>query len=358
MRTVEMRKERWRDLYRADGKTKVLYQISCKEAETLQAPPLWPEYKKERIEWAWNRYLLDLKKAEWLEDDTVPCISMVSGTEIYAEAFGARVHRPDDNMPFAIPFLFSPQEAQKVKVPRLEDTSLMRLFEMADELKRRGGDEAIFKLPDVQSPMDVVAQLWDKTDLFPNMIEEPEVVKELAEKVKQLQIHFFDEWFKRYGTAYISHCPDYYMEGGITMSIDEIGNVSAAMYEEFFKQEIIELANRYGGIGIHCCADAKHQWKYIREVPGLRMLNLYQPVPVLEESYPYFKDVTAMWPGNLEHNVAQRLTNKKKEAYPLGSRLVITEYAETKEEAIRLADRLKAEYDTDRAPHMIPRIVL
>ena len=139
------------------------------------------------------------------------------------------------------------------------------------------------------------------------------------------------------------------------MSIDEIGNVSAAMYEEFFEQEIIELADRYGGIGIHCCADAKHQWKFIKEVPGLRMLNLYQPEPVLDESYPYFKDVTAMWPANLEHNVAQRLHNKRKEAYPEGSRLVIVEYADSKEDAIRLADRLKTEYDADRAPHMVWR---
>jgi len=141
MRTVEMRKERWRDLYRADGRTKVLYQINCKEAETVQQPPLWPEYKQERIEWAWKKYLLDMEKAEWLEDDTVPHISMVSGTEIYAEAFGAKVHRPDDNMPFAIPFIFSPQDAQKVKVPRLEDSSLMRLFDIADVLYNKNGEK-------------------------------------------------------------------------------------------------------------------------------------------------------------------------------------------------------------------------
>jgi len=355
MRTIERRKERWRNLYKDDGQTKVLYQISCREAETVQQPPLWPEYKQERIEWAWKKYLLDMEKATWLEDDTIPHISMVSGTEIYAEAFGAKVHRPADNMPFAIPFIFSPQDAEKVKVPRLEDTSLMRLFEIGDELIKRGGEEAIFKLPDVQSPMDVVAQLWDKTDLFPNMIEEPEVVKELAQKVKTLQIQFFDEWFKRYGTAYLSHCPDYYMEGGITMSIDEIGNVSAAMYQDFFEKEIMELSERYGGIGIHCCADARHQWEFLKAVPGLRMLNLYQPEHILDESYAYFKDVTAMWPANLENNVAQRLRNKRKEAYPEGSRLVIVEYADTIEEAVRLSDRLKTEYDADRAPHMIPR---
>jgi len=351
---MEMRKERWMDLYKDTGETKVLYQISCKECEKVQQPPLWPEYKQERIEWAWKKYLQDMEKMEWLDDDTIPCISLVSGTEIYAEAFGTKVYRPVDNMPFAIPSVFSPQEAEKIKIPRLEDTPLMNLFDIADELKRRGGKEAILKLPDMQSPMDVVAQIWDKTDLFPSMIEEPEAVRELAEKVKVLQMQFFDEWFARYGKEYISHCPDYYMQGGITMSIDEIGNVSADMYQEFFAKEIIELSERYGGIGIHCCADAKHQWKYLKEIPGLVMLNLYQPEHILDESYGYFKDTTAMWPAKLEHNVAGRLDNKRKEEYPEGSRLVICEYADTKEEALRLADRLNKEYDKGRAPHMIP----
>ena len=67
-----------------------------------------------------------------------------------------------------------------------------------------------------------------------------------------------------------------------------------------------------------------------------------------------YKDTTAMWPARLEHNVAERLNNKKKEEYPEGSRLVIWEYADTREEALRLADRLNKEYDKGRAPHMIP----
>lgn len=353
MTNIETRKERWRDFYQANGNTKVLYIINCKECETLQQPLLWPEYRQERIEWAWAKYLQDLEQTTWLEDDMLPFISLVSGTEIYAEAFGARVHRPVDNMPFAIPFVFSPREAEKVKVPRLEDTPLMELFSIADELRKRGGKEAMFKMPDMQSPMDVVAQIWDKTDLFPSMIEEPEVVKELAEKVKELQFQFFDEWFRRYGTEYISHCPEFYMEGGITMSIDEIGNVSAAMYKEFFEKEIWELSQRYGGIGIHCCADAKHQWPYLKEIPGLRLLNLTQPEHILNASYEYFKDTVAMWPANLDHNVWKPLKNKKKEEYPQGTRVVIWEYADTKEEAIRLADRLKKEYSPDRPAHMI-----
>ena len=154
MKTIELRKERWKDLYQSTDKTKVLYLISCAEnGEVLRVPrpPLWPEYKQERIEWAWKNYLADMEKIKWLEDDSIPYLSLISGTEIFAEAFGAKVYRPEDNMPCAIPFISSPKEAEKIKIPRLENTPLMDLFDIADELKRRGGTEAILKLPDIQT---------------------------------------------------------------------------------------------------------------------------------------------------------------------------------------------------------------
>lgn len=54
-------------------------------------------------------------------------------------------------------------------------------------------------LPDVQTPMDIAALIWDKNYFFAAMIEEPEAVKELAHKVSRLYFAFFDEWFRRYG---------------------------------------------------------------------------------------------------------------------------------------------------------------
>jgi len=359
MKTIEMRKERWKDLYQNTGETKVLYIISCAEGgkvEQVARPPLWPEYKQERIEWAWKDYLAGMEKVQWLEDDSIPFLSLISGTEIFAEAFGAKVYRPKDDMPFAIPFVTSPQDAEKVKIPRLEDTPLMDLFDIADELKRRGGSEALLKLPDIQSPMDVVAVMWDKADLFPSMVEAPEAVKELSEKVRTLQMEFLDTWFARYGTEYISHHPDYYMDGGITMSVDEIGSVSSHMFEEFFAQELAAFSERYGGIGIHCCANAKHQWKHLKEVPGLVMLQLSQPPSVLDESYGYFQNAAAMWPCMCDlKNKLQPRNRMRMEEYPKGSRIVITEITQTKDEAIRLAETLKEEYDKNRNLHMIPR---
>ena len=129
------------------------------------------------------------------------------------------------------------------------------------------------------------------------------------------------------------------------MSVDEIGSVSPDMFNEFFADEIREMSLRYGGIGIHCCADSRHQWENLRNVPGLVMLNLYRPEEVLWESFDYFRDKTAMWPGKLVDNLPRPMKRKKKDEYPKGARLVLTEHAQTREDAVKLAETMKEEYE-------------
>jgi len=67
------------------------------------------------------------------------------------------------------------------------------------------------------------------------------------------------------------------MHGGITMSVDEVGAVNPEMFQEFFRDELIALADHFGGLGIHCCADARHQWGNFRELPGLKVMNHNAP---------------------------------------------------------------------------------
>jgi len=209
--------------------------------------------------------------------------------------------------------------ASKLKVPRLEDTNLMILFDIMDELVMFAGKDALIRLPDVQSPFDIAALIWDKNDFFPSLIDEPEAIFEIAGKVKELLITFLDEWFKRYGKIYIAHFPNYYMEGGITMSVDELGCVSPVMFREFFTGEINELSNRYGGVGIHSCADSINQWDNLKDIDGLRLLNLHRRWDEIKPALDLFKNTCAQFhyvlnektdsrnitPGDIENDFPQ-----------------------------------------------------
>ena len=333
---VTQRKQRWRRFYDRSEAPRHIVLIQHSEGAP-EVPRPHPDKKQERIECAWKSYQRHLDQMQWLDDDSIPCLHVHTGTEIFAEAFGCAVHRTDDDMPFALPMIHSASEVAELQVPDFGATPLAMLFEMADELRSRAGNGAVLKMVDIQSPMDISALIWDKNDLYVAMLDAPEAVKELSHKVEQLLTAFLDEWFSRYGEEFVAHYPSYYMPRGITLSEDEVGAVNEEMFVEFFLPELAELSERYGGIGVHCCAHAQHQWDNFKKIPGLRLLNLVQPPEVLQAAYAFFADhVPQMhswcgsgdplsWPGQ----------------YPEGARVVIQAAAETKEQAIALCEGLR-----------------
>ncbi len=293
-RSIQERKLGWLDFYDLASRRRVAYLIRF-SPDLLPRPLPTPERQAERIEWIWQNYLYHLQRMEWLEDDTLPCLDMLTGTEIFAEAFGCSVHYPADNNPVALPLVQDALQAEKLQVPTLDAPPLRRVFEMADQLAQRAGAGALFRLVDLQCPLDVAAILWDKTSFYPALIESPAAFTELLEKIIRLQFDFLDEWFRRYGRDFVAHYPDYYMPRGITLSVDEIGAVSGRMFLQYFLPYLNRFSERYGGLGIHCCAHARHQWKYFKQIRGLRLLNINNHGQMVREAYAYFADFTAQW---------------------------------------------------------------
>ena len=297
-----------------------------------QRPLLWWDRMREREEWAWRQYCMQMEYLDKVRDDSVPYLEIATGTEIFAEAFGCRVHRPEDNNPFALPLIRNAAEFAKVRMPRWEDTNLARLFELADRLKARAGQDALLKLPDIQSPMDIAALIWDKNDFYIAMFEEESAISDLAMMVRELLFSFLDAWFGRYGKELVAHYPFYYLPFGVTMSEDEVGIVSAEMFRKHYLGELKAFSERYGCIGIHCCADAEHQWENFLQIPDLKLLNLVQPPEVTKRAVRFFADRTAQF----------HFENTDVSALPERGRihLVRTVTADTPEEAAELVTRL------------------
>lgn len=341
---INARKQRWADRLSGDAGAGHLYMIHH-DPEGAARPLPWPTLVEERTEWAWRKYQRQLERSEWLRDDTVPHLDVYTGTEIFAEAFGCDVYRAADNMPFALPAVTNAREAARLTTPEPSNTPLATLFDIADELRKRAGDDAVMRLVDIQSPMDIAALIWDKNDFYAAMLAEPEAVKELALKVTHLLTAFLDEWFARYGRDFVAHFPDYYMPCGITLSEDEVGAVSEDMFIEFFEPELIALSERYGGLGMHSCADARHQWDRFAGLPDLRLLNLIQPVSEIRDAYERFESTTTQmhsWSGDGK-------PWEKPAGLPAGSRVVISASAATRDEALELADKLHVACGRDDA---------
>jgi len=134
---IAARKERWGRFHRNDNPPRFIFHVHCSDPaedkqNVMNQPALWPQLKQERIEWAWQRYEADLQTSAWRKDDWIPHMSLISGTEIFAEAFGCEVARPDHTNPFALPQIKDASEVSGVKVPELSSSTLAYQFEVAD----------------------------------------------------------------------------------------------------------------------------------------------------------------------------------------------------------------------------------
>lgn len=293
--SVAERIDRWTRFLDGTGPSRLFLVRYAPGAATGDRPWPNPAARSARLDWARRSYAWHLERARWLDDDTVPCLDPWTGTELFAEAFGCPVHRPADNNPFALPLVRSAADADRLAVPPLEAEPVARVFGLADELRTWAGPGAVMRLPDLQSPLDVAALIWEKESFYPALLEEPEAVERLCAKVRTLQFAFLDVWFERYGRPAVAHYPDYLLPRGASLSVDEVGAMGPAQFERFVAPELAAFAARYDGLGVHCCASARHQWDGFARVPGLRLLNLCQPAPVLHEAYRRFERIVPQW---------------------------------------------------------------
>lgn len=334
---IEQRKRRWRDFLDTTRPPQHLFVIAL-DCDAPRRPWPWPDNVPDRIDHAWGVYLRQMEQMEWLDDDALPYLDPYTGTEIFAEAFGCDIYRPPNEMPSARPLIHSASQVDRLRVPAIDCPALARLFHIADELRRRAGNAALLKLVDIQSPMDIAALIWDKNDFYVAAAETPQAVLQLAAKARELLAAFLDEWFARYGREFIAHYPAYYMPCGITLSEDEVGAVSEQMCRELFLPELAELSHRYGGIGVHCCANARHQWGNFKRIPALRLLNLVQPPEELRAAYAFFATHTAQMHSWCGDGPPWRWPLD----YPEGARVVLQARAATRQEAQRMCEKLKA----------------
>jgi hypothetical protein len=225
-----------------------------------------------------ENYTRQVKMLEALGDDAVPCAPLSTATHICAAAFGCRVHTYPDNNPAAVPLVRTPAEADALATPDIwKSPTLYRVFEMAEAVQKELGKDVPLGGPDAQSGFDTACLVWNKEDLFCSMMDhrEKESVKQLTCKCGELLKAFHKELFRRFPTINPCHCPPVWMPPGYgpQVSNDECGSMSVAAFEEFCLPELIDLAEAFGSISMHCCADAEHQFPSFRKIPNFCAFN-------------------------------------------------------------------------------------
>ena len=260
---------------------------------------------EDRAQLGRKKFLLDCEyagPAGSIGDDRVPMLQAWSGTEVFAAAFGCKVHRPQDNAPFALPVVSDAGEADKLKEPDIYSGPLGEIFKLADRLVELCGTGYPVRICDIQSPFDIAALIWKKETFFLALVESPDAVHRLLKKVTKTMIGFIRAFRDRYKDVCLVHHPDLWMppELGICLSEDDIGSISSRCFEEFCLPCLQQLSVEFGGISMHSCANSQHQWDGFLKLSGIRYLNLSHPPTDLGVSIEKFSGKAVLVPGGKE----------------------------------------------------------
>lgn len=221
-------------------------------------------------------YETQIRWLDELGDHAVPIAHLGTGTQVYAAAFGCPVHEYEDSNPAALPIAKCANEADLVAEPDLWNCrGLVRVFELAEAVQQELGPDVVLGPPDLQTGFDTAALIWDKSDFYLAMLTEPEAVHRLVGKCGGLLRKFLVELRRQYPNMTPGHCPRGYVppDLGWWASNDECGAFSTPLFEEFCLPEMIELSQTFGSFGMHCCADAEHQFESFKKIPNFYAFN-------------------------------------------------------------------------------------
>ena len=231
----------------------------------------------------------------------MPFINLNMNTGIFAQAFGCHLSEHEGSNASARSLVRTAAEADALAQPRWQDAKgLSRHVELARLIAERLGPEVPVGVPDIQSPFDVAALVWDKAELMVAMVESPESVERLVHTCEVLLTGFLDDYFRMFPQANASHCPGASWAPaslGLWLSEDEVGAMSTRMFERFCLPTLTRLSRHFGGISMHCCACADHQYAGFRKIPDLRALNRVYQKPGPGPAIRAFSGHTALVPA-------------------------------------------------------------
>lgn len=131
--------------------------------------------------------------------------------------------------------------------------------------------------PDLQGPMDVCELLLGST-LHLLILDAPDLIKKLLNRLTDIYIAFMQEWEKIAGqtgdcSVHWSMCH----RGRIMLRDDSATNFSPAMFEEFIRPADQRLIREFQGGAIHFCGHGDHFIPAMSAIAGLHAINLSQP---------------------------------------------------------------------------------
>lgn len=213
------------------------------------------------------------------------------GSSILPSLFGPELFIMDDEfntLPTSKPLERGKETIRKLiekGVPELKEGLGAKTFEMGRRFVEIGrkypkvGEFTSIYHPDLQGPMDVVEVLWG-SQLFIDIIDEPQLVKDFLSLITDSYIAFMKEWNKIVMPYKIDGCSvhwSFMQKGNIMLRDDSAMNFSPEVFEEFILPYNQRLLHEFDGGGMHFCGRGEHFVPLAVKMDKLYAINMSQP---------------------------------------------------------------------------------
>lgn len=141
-------------------------------------------------------------------------------------------------------------------IPIAQTKTGRNILEMTEYFMDKTKGKLPISLTDVQSPINMLTYLLPVTNLFYDVVDEPEQVQKAAELVTDLLLEFLIEQKKLLGDAWAGPGHGFASSrafSGIGLSNDMSIMIQDEDYEEIFKSSDERLGDAFGGLVYHSC---------------------------------------------------------------------------------------------------------
>ncbi len=251
-------------------------------------------------------FVASLEEESRIPLDSIPYFDCEMWPIATVSAFRGRILRSEKASPWIEPIIHRPEDVYQLKAPNLLDG----LVGQAVRNYRRALDclDGYIppRLPDMQGPLQVAGMLWKQEDFILAMYDEPETVHHLMGLVTDYLISVYQYFLDNYPDAMMVNWPSCYLprSQGVGLVEDFAHLLSADLYREFGLPYANRIADRFGGVLIHCCGAFMQHWDTFKQIHNLRGLDTQFP-------YSHPRKVHTAFP-NLVHSMTLDYAEQKR----------------------------------------------
>lgn len=267
-----------------------------------------------------------------------------------AAAFGVDYIWEKSQAPAIRPAFNSVREALDYDAMPIKDTVCGRhTLEMISYFVEKTGGKLPISLCDMQSPLNVICNMVDSNATYLAMMDDPDEVRALLDKVADLILDFTAEQRALLGTALVSPghgFPSARSFPSVGLSDDNIIMLSSEMYDEIAAPSFNRIGSVLGGSTFHSCGNWAAKIETVKKLDNLFMVDgAFSPAtdPAPNDPEPFGKAfantgtiLNARVVGNADEvvDVVENLWNP-------GLKLIVTTYCESPDEQAGCYDRIR-----------------